>query len=149
MKLQANELRIGNWINDPLLKREVRVDGIEPNWDYLWLNYKNGSGQYKSMIKDIEPIPLTEEWLEKLGFEFYDYDVFDKDEDGDMKAIYTAFRIKNGTTEYRVDIQPDEKHSFNIKWLWSEEVVLSSVLYVHTLQNLFFALTGKELTERK
>jgi len=67
----------------------------------------------------VEPIPLTEEWLLKFGF---------------YKSNVTA----------RIDLYPEDDgvyFYFNI-----DPAKRVKIEYVHQLQNLFFALTGEELT---
>jgi len=54
--MKANELRIGNLVYNPNLK-EVRTLDILDIRDYA----------EQRLIKDFEPIPLTEEWLVKFG----------------------------------------------------------------------------------
>ena len=68
------------------------------------------------------PIPLTEEWLLKFGFRRFPWglvvdDLLFKD---DLKCSYLTLQVGNGF-----------------------EVTIN---YVHQLQNLFFSLTGRELT---
>jgi len=69
------------------------------------------------------PIPLTEEWLLKFGF---------------IKVLdYPCFRLEGLQIEF---------NGFDSQWgsgLLDEKTVIK---YVHQLQNLFFALKGKELT---
>jgi hypothetical protein len=76
------------------------------------------------------PIPLTEEWLLKFGF------VKKKGEIGYSKGkllIYlgdTTMSGENGRTYFN-----------------SWAILYKSPEYVHQLQNLYFALTGEELTK--
>ncbi len=116
--MKANELRIGNLIEheDP---NEI-VEGIH----YIDEGkYKILIGNYLRNLEEIKPIPLTKEWLLKFGFE----------STGDYHFS------KNGLNfHFLMDtmILEDEKShplgkSFNC---------------VHQLQNLYFALTGQELT---
>lgn len=78
-----------------------------------------------SNIEDIEPIPLTEEWLLKFGFESIAgcvYKEFGSIEIGLMKSskrFYLQIRSENTT----IDIK-----------------------YIHDLQNLWKVLTKEELT---
>jgi len=53
--IQANELRCGNWLNFFLGEKQV---------DYLDIR-DIAEGR---LIKEAEPIPLTEDWMNKLGF---------------------------------------------------------------------------------
>ena len=70
------------------------------------------------------PIPLTEEWLLKFGF------VPEKMEDGFLSYRLKFVDISMPYFEFTYDYGTE---SFEVK-------------YVHQLQNLFFALTGTELT---
>lgn len=72
---------------------------------------------------DCQPIPLTKEWLLKFGFD----NKFNK---GKINIILKGrLGYKNGRTYFNswaiLEKQPD---------------------YVHELQNLYYALTGEELT---
>jgi len=71
--------------------------------------------------EDVEGIPLTEEWLEKLGFE--------KDAKGFwfvMGQFYEIRKIFN-TFSYQGNLNYEP------------------IKYVHQLQNMFYAMTGAEL----
>jgi hypothetical protein len=81
-----------------------------------------------------EPIPLTEDWLKRFGFE--------KDEEYD----------EGGLVDYRMMLM---WHSLEFVSFWNSEDLKGvnqpqtgvDVEYVHQLQNLYFALTGEELTK--
>lgn len=85
----------------------------------------------KKSLGNIFPIPLTEEWLLKFGFEHK----FDN--------IYTyPFRISdNLVVEMKFEGWPENISLFTNGFFSS-----NSARYVHQLQNLYFALTGEELT---
>jgi hypothetical protein len=112
--MKASELRIGNWLlfTDwpaqgfrQMTGNDIGVCEKDPKWlDYFF-----------------KPIPLTEEWLLKFGFD---------------KGSY--FFSKDGFEFYLNDGE-------NGNWY---PLVGGSVKieYVHQLQNLYFALTGEELT---
>lgn len=126
--IQANELRIGNWVTELIKNRIVAIDGIESNQDFVWVNYLNGSGQYKVGINDIEPIPLTPEILEKCGFEI------------------------TGQTEHPNNIwtKYGEESKFELEqiihfFLYDNKCFGTQVNYLHQLQNIYFSLTGEEL----
>ncbi len=128
MKINASELRIGNWIE------------------------RNGK-QYKASALTIfcigkghQPILLTEEWIIKLGF----YSEGEGNEGGIM--IHNQF-IRNYKYELKcfvnfedfvwlqlficeVGIHPNDSQS---------SFIPNKIKFVHQLQNLFFALTGEEL----
>lgn len=133
--MKAQELRIGNYVYYEHTTHIV--SGIHGNKVYSWwvkdgqpvIEYeaKDISGTqvenpYIDVISQHEPIPLTEEWLEKFGFQ------------------------KNITT----DLYPT--FSYNILNI-NDGIVyvlnygfITHIKYLHQLQNLYFALTGEELT---
>ena len=109
--MKAQELRIGNL---------VKIEGENHKLYDIF-----GTGQigtvrlginYMSNIGEIEPIPLTEEWLVKFGFKPLSND-WQKD------GIIIHTRKRGYVLRKSVPI----------------------VKYVHNLQNLYFALIGKEL----
>jgi hypothetical protein len=105
--MKANELRIGNLVYDT--KGDVNIINLEA-MTYIC----------KESLNQVKPIPLTDEWLLKFGFE------------------------KDGTwfTKSGFGISID-----NLKWQMKGYIAtFDKCLYVHQLQNLYFALTGKELT---
>lgn len=104
--IKINEVRIGNWFSYNGADEEMQIDAND--FQYVI----NGH------ITDIEPIPLTEEWLVKLGFEKILWDDF------------TFFRNKG------LDIEIHNGGFYANR----------KIENVHTLQNLYFALTGEELT---
>lgn len=71
-----------------------------------------------------EPIPLTEEWLVKFGFKRFPWGLVIED---------LLFR-------------DDIRNSCKELWLEVGNGYRVHIKYLHQLQNLYFALTGKELT---
>jgi hypothetical protein len=115
--MKASELRIGNLITD--------IDG-----DVFNIKQENLCDFANGFI-NVEPIPLTEEWLLKFGFTRHHADYSNG-------VIY----IKNvpDNNEFEWGAYPNELGSgIQIK----NRKLLK---YVHQLQNLYFALTGEELT---
>lgn len=120
--MDAKELRIGNWVHTG----SFHISKLQGHHQYLpeWHKYA-----FK-----FEPIPLTEEWLERFGFEYDENDdwfVFESNKE-------VSFSMdKNGVMYYFGNLEP----------LWVD--ILSKIKYVHQLQNLYFALTGEELNQNK
>ncbi len=115
--MKANELRIGNLIDrqDYICKvTKIEEGGIitEP------LEYKGE----RFVEQRVEPIPLTEEWLVKFGFE---------------KLTENAYTYTGG---YTFTVFFDGERLSTSFWQGNEKK------YVHQLQNLYYALTGEELT---
>ena len=110
--MKASELRIGNYleIDKPITNRLIIVDA------YHIKKLKQDENFFK-------PIPLTEEWLLKLGFS-------NKGDKGKLRVVLSGkLGYINGRTYYN-----------------SWAILESQPKYVHQLQNLYFALTGQELT---
>mgnify|MGYP003656513470 FL=1 len=102
-EMNAKELRLDNWVINPFgtLFQITVID---------------------ERMYDFKPIPLTEEWLVKFGFE---YDV--------LEEFY--FEINDIRGQFY-----EEENSFEL-----DHYELANCYYVHQLQNLYFALTGQEL----
>jgi hypothetical protein len=115
--IKANELRIGN------LTMQGVVSEIDKG-SFRVINENNES--LKSTWFEIEPIPLTEEWLLKLGFEKTMTWTYTIDLLGSLKLVYYL---------------GEKGWSLGFK-NYSD---FSNLKYLHELQNLYFALTGKEL----
>lgn len=129
--MKASELRIGNLVfdNEGILSKingfqayghSIRCDELEGCELLIDLHPQDGTIR-KGFVTDInscKPIPLTEEWLLKFGFDKIDFQF-----------------IKNGIKLFPIrDLY--YRGNFPIK---------SDIKYVHQLQNLHFALSGKEL----
>lgn len=116
------ELRIGNWVNKSNLDMSVIKDyQIGAHDLYQWDN----SHYYC--------IHLTEEWLVKFGFKktwVRGVGVFKYELEG-----FTIAESRNEVISYMLfHGLPNDYNRCN------------EIYYVHQLQNLYFALTGKELT---
>lgn len=123
--IQANELRIGNYVD---------VDGnnhivTSVNIDYTIsvFVFENGAKElFNHENKHINPIPLTEERLIKFGFE---------------KNGRYAWKNNGFQVQYYTDGYLRHYRELGIRALRTE----IKIEYIHQLQNLYFALTGKEL----
>jgi hypothetical protein len=112
--MKPNDLRVGNWIFD--------VEG--------YVYQIQGYEIYVNLVEDYTPIPLTNEWLEMLGFEYNKY--------------YQNFRIKAG--DYFNSIKYiDGEWCYNNDQSDAGCYFVTTVQYVHELQNLYFAINKEEL----
>jgi hypothetical protein len=124
-ELTAQDLRIGNLVN----YKYFNPDPKNPNWAFqtaeivelkqkgFLFKHLNGKSKYK--IDTLYSIPLTEEWLERFGFEKVNISMF-----------HDRFNFKNisiirGSVFYFYETEIES---------------------VHHLQNIVHALTGEELT---
>lgn len=114
--MDARELRIGNFINYNYLGSTI-VSMIESGEDIT----QASSNEYS-------PIPLTEEWIAKLGISNNGRNIYSKH--GEIDICVNAKVVYIGGCDLPLDNQ-----YFELK-----------CEYVHQLQNLYFSLTGQELT---
>lgn len=132
--LRAEELRIGNLLGTPDGVEEVIT--IQSNSIFYTENYKNSWAE-------IKPIPLTEEWLVKFGFEKVSCgdDEFGYSTDYDLigKDFFLSY-----ADDFSISIAESKKTYENTPNCLTPDGHLFK--YVHQLQNLYFALTGEELT---
>lgn len=117
--METEDLRRGNlvYLNNNIAK----IDGIQPSW--VWL--EDNSSVF---IEEIQPIPLTEEWLLKFGFEKNERYVHNMHPWVD----YTKQGIRIQLPYFTFNFGDEDEQDIDIP-------------YVHALQNLYFALKGKEL----
>jgi hypothetical protein len=110
--MKANELRLGNLLQwkDNKSQLECCLNFFKDS--LFWQHISN---------KELEPIPLTEEWLLKFGFEKYDTYKYSKNH----------FYFRKIGDEFQTEVG---------------ECLYKTIDYVHQLQNLYFALNDEELT---
>jgi len=125
--IKANQLRVNNWVNlddGTGISAEYRqIKGItETSVTCLVKGCKRASSLIDNKL--IYPINLTEEILLKCGFEKTDekYLYFE------ISDIPGIIQLYDGVAQYSID-------SNDVCWINS----------LHQLQNLYFALTEKEL----
>ena len=127
--MKAQELRIGNWVNYVFEDKDWGNVIMDGNGIVRLANINFDSTHYAK--KEIfSPIPLTEEWLTRFGFRHK------KTEKANSYTKYffminfvTEGRYKGKTFIKVANFKPD----------------INNFLYVHQLQNLYYALTGEEL----
>lgn len=138
--MKAQELRIGNIINMPFLGLYdgVVVEGIAKVYekDSIFIQSKKLVGKNDQYFfetpEKYEPIHLTEEWLVKSGFK-------------KQQTIDYCNRWYIGENPVTHD------WLFSLVWLAGHLTPFFQngylqIKYVHQLQNLYFALTGEELS---
>lgn len=124
--MKASELRIGNIIKNPIWNKEINSIVLD---DFEVLN------RFPELFENIKPVEITEEWLLKFGFITMALEI-DYVEWGREDTGYIFNLVSNGIREMtpvfyeRTDSKMDRME----------------IKYVHQLQNLYFALTGEELT---
>lgn len=112
--MTAQELRIGNYVLTGL-NSVLKIEGVIS---------EGNTGGY--LLETLKPIPITEDWLIKLGFEQV------------YKSIYHSTYYFDRLSYYIWYENGNQYATF--------EGAQVEVKNIHQLQNLYFALKGKELT---
>lgn len=120
--INAKELRIGNLIG--FGEKYFQVHEIQEKCFYV-LGEKGV--ELKNTVAELRPIPLTEKWLVKFGFE--------KTNESEEVEWY---RLNN----FEIAIHEEDNQVYFV----FQHMVLRFIKSVHQLQNLYFSLTGSELT---
>jgi hypothetical protein len=136
--MRVSELRIGNLVNGIYADNygHLKIDEKETICKVTTLDISDLS-DYPIYVEsdegiehfdEFEGIPLTEEWLLKFGFDFY-------------QNIGARKFMNFGNLIIETNAHKD------IPVYYTEQRELICIIkYVHQLQNLYFALTGEELT---
>lgn len=123
--MKAEELRIGNYLlNDNCI---VRVEHIMFS-DYCLVKTKQNNS-ITARYELIKPIPLTEEWLLKFGF------VKNKISNEWHFGEFSIWKLS-----------PSDPSKSKIILNLMFDIDNPEIKSVHQLQNIYFALTGEELT---
>lgn len=127
--IASNELRIGNYVqtSEESNSRIGSVLSIGDKFVKLKLAYSTLKEESFKHVEglNVDPIPLTEDWLLKFDF----------------SPIGTSSH-----TEYYSIEDHDFTFSFENGVLVLDNQLNIKLQFVHQLMNLFFALTGTELT---
>jgi hypothetical protein len=120
--MNTNELRIGNLCQDKISGALLKVTGTHENDISFYVIDRNLFPLQPGW--QAEPIPLTEEWLLRFGFEKNDNNQFILME-GSVDILFN--KDLNGWTCDGINFS------------------INMTEHVHQLQNLYFVLTGEEL----
>lgn len=130
--IKANELRVFNYVFDNDHNQWVKVVTI----DYyeaqaVWVTDEPLGYKYKTSCSRLSGIPITPEILEKCRFEQVDH----------IEGY--SFWAMN---KKRRDIRKPAVSIYENRTLFNGYLVPQHCQYLHQLQNLYFSLTGEELT---
>ena len=130
--MEASELRIGNFVNAYINATTGKIHSLT-KVTCLHMNTLEGKNNVTHPYNLIEPIRLTEEWLLKLGFK----------RNENTKVSDSFYYISVGGS--KLHINPDN----GVVWIHRNESIFNNpclIEFVHQLQNLYYALTGVELS---
>lgn len=142
-KLTAKDLRIGNLLYFKGSEYLANVQLINSP------NHFDCRDEYGSFCPNgsYEPIPLNDDWLKRTGFiysenlKIYHIEKYYKStcepDDYEGAVYHNVFFFENG-----------ESFGFEVSNEWGESgnLMMPKIKYVHQLQNLFYFITGQELT---
>lgn len=129
--IKISELRIGNIARVANLTGRVTGLDMDSGANDITMSFSPG---YEYPPEAVDPIPLTPEIMEKCGFA--------RDEENDCNG-YSSYRPE--TAHYGVRLFINDKRHVCAHYLGTA-ISTNHPQYLHQLQNLFFALTGEELT---
>lgn len=185
--MEAKDLRIGNYVTIDNKKYHPKMKDVPMIITSISRNYVLNEGylmycdldklfpgkyewqNFSQLLEYLKPIPLTEDWLVRFGFE--EVQEFIKKGNGAdwqpeyPKTIFKGFKIEINEDHYFVYFESNmqwlSKGNFKLNEDLSYGIILGSFYdqyecsdivnckipeYIHQLQNLYFVLTGKELT---
>jgi len=124
MGITANSIRVGNYVKYCNSKTtEVRLEGIAP----AGCDYVCAFNGVIAPVQSFEGIRLSADWFYSCNFMEY------ADNDFVIPALpQVVFRLKEQSVGVIVN-----------------DVEIKNITFLHELQNLFFILSGNELTVRK
>lgn len=150
--VKANELRIGNWLHEKWEKETVLGGEVYALSEDAYVKVESIS--YDHLLKDMlpdsysvnnsdlsffQPIPLSPDILISAGL------VESKTMRGYIKS-YNRKDEEDGEGKIVISHSIDF-NCYMVSVGRNESIVnLNQIFYLHQLQNLYFALTGKELT---
>lgn len=131
--MKATDLRIGNLLE--YAGQPVYVLGIQQATEFMGDSHHLDLGYYTDSVgferhendQDLRPLPLTEEWLKRFGFEEYH----------NNPRLERFYVLKSGYYPFQLYVDRGCEIYF------TPNVRLKTV---HQLQNLYYALTSEELT---
>jgi len=133
--MKSTELRIGNWIHNPVQKIDFQIDIVAFSRIYY--------DELSKLPQRFEPIKITGYVLLRCGFTLYSNEGRYLITPNDEIELLIAIESDNETTYCHIDIyqhiDKEDDEGAEIVYLTKENYTL------HELQNLFFSLTKTEL----
>ena len=126
--ISLTELRIGNWVSHK--GEQIVVDSINDKGVNITVSKDEPPVVDTFYAKDISPIIITEKHLKDFGLKLIN-ETLELKSYANPDIVITYLKTKMSTME----IGAPPKFMINC----------TSMRYVHQLQNLYFALLGKEL----
>lgn len=124
--MKTSEVKINNLVTHKDFG-ECTIFGIDK--DSVRIKKSDGTITDWIDVKDLAGVILTKEWLDKFGFEW---------------IIYYQANHKVG---FKFDLNELYKGGYSLSTFKKEVILIEKLEFLHQLQNVYFSLTTKELTE--
>jgi len=122
--IKASEIRIQNILQHK--DNIITVKGISPHCN----DYAINTDSEWVYLKNCSPIPLTEEWLLRMGAK--------RNRDG--WYLSADYMLYNPLTH--LDVRSSEYYAL----MYNDKIITTRpIQYIHQLQNLYYSLTNQEL----
>jgi hypothetical protein len=140
--IELKELRIGNLLEykGELVQVTSLSCDIDDEYEEQICFVKFGAstneigGWNRSLVNDLKRIPLTPDWLVRLSFTRFANGAYHKDVMCTWRVWYDD--LEKAAT-YCTDVYPELGHAVYLP---------IRIDYIHQLQNIYFTMTGEELT---
>lgn len=123
--MKISNIRIGNYFY-------LTCEGHEHEPDLICWGVEDFDF-YEDRMNDIEPIKLTKDFLKKLGFKI-----------ANMDQVFFALQ-QTFLNYFCLNIEYTEDRNIYFSY-YPNTLDKIDIFYIHQLQNLFYAITGKELS---
>ena len=132
--MKVSELRIGNLVKHASSGKTCIVEGIYESG--IMTSFLSEKGSATGGIQFFEPIKITEEWLERFGF--------DGNYGGNSDYFNFIRKKELGNSFGDFSISHYDSTQWNV-WRGDRYCGIFKLEFVHELQNLFFVFNQVEL----
>lgn len=131
-EITAGDIMLNNWFH--VNGYPMYVDSIFR--DTVYLEFEGNEGDvWEENIKDLKPIPLTDDILVKAGFSIGGYNIVEVTHPDYPRLFFVI-----------IDDTASVGWNYNVSGTLKEcEGSMIEIKYLHQLQNLFKSLTGNDL----
>lgn len=131
--IKAQELRIGNKV---IYENTLHdIESLSKLYLLVGPSASFGKITYRTVYEELEPIPLTPEILQQCGCKYKKAGIGGADNWQGMDFWHI------GDITFRGNVSTARNGALTLAGYFN-----SSISYLHQLQNLFYALTGTEIT---
>ena len=142
-ELTASDLRTGNLINYHASEGDILLNKV----DWQCIKWVTEEQEQFNLVHSA--IPLTEEWLERFGFKRitkYELSLIAIDYEDEFFKHTKELELYANFDDNEFNLSLDNIRTESDGQLECVSISLKHIQHVHTLQNFFYSISGKELT---